>query len=272
MEVPPPPALRTVECRLSLAGPPPIALPIPPSSPAQTVDNVSVASSDVPVARYDSSSLTTFLEFPPGPDGSPREIALTCRIRRNRATVPVTPEEARRYAAATEVFRNQLALFEPDDSIGERVAAILGFLHANVRLNEDPLSAFPDPARALRDKEAGPGDLAALFVQLCRAAGVPARLVVGVELPSERIPSSMPANDLDYRAQFLSEDSFWVTVDVADAMRLERNPESAFKETDSDFLDLAVDPSGADASSAFLFPGSGASVTLRREISFRDVD
>jgi len=270
--IPDVPALRTVECRLALAGVLPAAVPIPPSSPAQTVDDISVGSSDVPLARFDPSSLTTYVELLPGADDPSHGVTLTCRIRRHRVTTPVDPDEAARYAVVAAEFRDRIASAELEDSIGERVASILRFVQSTVTLKEGDASLPPDPAAALEKGQGGPADLCACFVQLCRAAGIPARLVVGVALPPGRTPSTMQVRDLRCRAQFLNEESFWVTVDLAAGGRSKPNPESAFREVDPDFLALAVDPDRTTPTSVFLFPGQRPPAVVRRQIAFRDLD
>jgi len=103
----------------------------------------------------------------------------------------------------------------------EKARAIYEYVVDNIRLVDDPRgqagSGFGNVPRTLAAMNGNSVDMAAVFVGLCRASGIPARTVIGMKIPV--LPASGIVHDYHSWAEFYLDGVGWVPADPAEGQR-----------------------------------------------------
>jgi transglutaminase-like putative cysteine protease len=159
---------------------------------------------------------------------------VSCDLAQARADVPL-PEEAHRYLAASahvpvegEVRTRAEAITQGMDTPADKLRALYDWVltHAQRRFDVAWCGLGDVPAMLAAGEFCGKCvDINSLLVALCRAAGLPARTVLGIRAaPSRFDPALGAAGDvtqaLHTRAEVYLGGLGWVPVDPADALKL----------------------------------------------------
>lgn len=159
---------------------------------------------------------------------------MNCDLAQARADAPL-PEEARRYLAASAHLPVEGAIRTRADSITQGLAAPADRLralydwvlaHAQRRFDVAWCGLGDVPAMLAAGEFCGKCvDINSLLVALCRAAGLPARTVLGIRAAPSRFAPALGASGdvtqaLHTRAEVYLGGLGWVPADPADALKL----------------------------------------------------
>lgn len=141
----------------------------------------------------------------------------------------------------------------------ERARAIYDHIIANIQDTEHPEmpaeSSHVDVAATLRSQRGTAVDMAAAFVALCRAAGIPARNVVGFKLPKGVRQGTLSGHH--GWAEFWVEGAGWIPVDPAEGKRQASRRDYYFGSLDANRLIIS-----RDRDITLIPPQTGAPVTV----------
>lgn len=126
----------------------------------------------------------------------------------------------------------------------EKTRAIYDHIIANIHDSEHPelpteAASGGNVAATLKSQRGTSVDMASAFVALCRAAGIPARTVIGFKLP-QRMRQGMITGHHGW-AEFWLEGSGWVPVDPAEGKRNAARRDYYFGSLDADRLAITRD-------------------------------
>ena len=125
----------------------------------------------------------------------------------------------------------------------EKARAIYDYIIANIQDMEHPEmpaeSSHVDVAATLKSQRGTAVDMAATFVALCRAAGIPARNVVGFKLP-QRVRQGVLSGQHGW-AEFWVEGTGWIPVDPAEGKRNASRRDYYFGSLDANRLIISRD-------------------------------
>ena len=159
---------------------------------------------------------------------------MNCDLTQARADDPL-PEEARRYLAASvhlpvdgAVRTRAEAITQGLDTPVDRLRALYDWVlaHAQRRFDVAWCGLGDVPAMLAAGEYCGKCvDINSLLVALCRAAGLPARTVLGIRAAPSRFDPALGASGdvtqaLHTRAEVYLGGLDWVSVDPADALKL----------------------------------------------------
>jgi len=247
---------RTVALSLAVSAPVPeqqeganssplrLVVPVPVSSERQTVRDLSIEAAGTPVSRYSPKAKTRMIDVASGEGAREVAVRLTCVIRRKAqdAAAPAGEGAEKMYVGSVApVFRQKAREIAPEGNRTQRAQKLFDFVCDRIRLAADDGDVRGDAARALTEGVGDLADAAALFVTLCRGAGVPARLVTGVRLPPGKRRSSLRIEKLVVWTEFLDDESRWISVDVAAARSRATSKDVAFGKLAAAHVALAVE-------------------------------
>ncbi|WP_059759316.1 transglutaminase-like domain-containing protein [Thiobacillus denitrificans] len=159
---------------------------------------------------------------------------MNCDLAQARADAPL-PEDTRRYLAASthvpvegEVRTRAEAITQGLDTSADKLRALYDWVlaHAQRRFDVAWCGLGDVPAMLAAGEFCGKCvDINSLLVALCRAAGLPARTVLGVRAAPSRFDPALGASGdvtqaLHTRAEVYLGGLGWVPVDPADALKL----------------------------------------------------
>lgn len=125
----------------------------------------------------------------------------------------------------------------------EKARALYDFIIANIQDTENPEmpaeTSNIDVAATLKNQRGTAVDMAATFVALCRAAGIPARNVVGFKLP-QRVRQGVLSGQHGW-AEFWVEGAGWIPVDPAEGKRSVSRRDYYFGSLDPNRLAISRD-------------------------------
>ncbi|MHB1186864.1 transglutaminase-like domain-containing protein [Thiobacillus sp.] len=160
--------------------------------------------------------------------------AVNCDLAQAHADAPL-PEDARRYLAASthvpvdgEVRTRAEAITQGLDTPADKLRALYDWVlaHAQRRFDVAWCGLGDVPAMLAAGEFCGKCvDINSLLVALCRAAGLPARTVLGVRAAPSRLAPALGASGdvtqaLHTRAEVYLGGLGWVPADPADALKL----------------------------------------------------
>ena len=215
-----------------------VRCPLPVSHPGQQVSLESVTPPES--GRSADSWTNPLLEFRPGPlaPGARTTVSLALQVRSRQQVVDVDasavprtselPPEVQGELASSEQFPSQdpvlraevQGLLEKEPNPWYRALRLYDFTRSlHFQLTRHPR----DVREVLRTRLAQCSDAAALFVTLCRAAGIPARYVAGIYLTE----GSTSLDEMHAWAEFWLPGAGWVPADPTqarfdDSLRLSR--------------------------------------------------
>ena len=240
-------AVRTVSVNLSVSAKIPqgsesirLVVPVPLSSPRQNVDNLAIATDGVAFARRSRNGGLWHVDIVPGEKADEVSANLSCHVRRTASDTPVPVDVAKLYSSpAAPEFRQKAREIAPKGNATERARTIFRAICREIRLIDRAGALRGDGSKALAEGSGNVSDLAALFANLCRATGIPARLVAGVRLPPHNSPDAPQPQRLYAWAEFLDESSKWIPVEMG--VGAASGGANGFARLAGDYLPLAVD-------------------------------
>lgn len=252
-----------------------LVVPVPLSGERQVVRKLSIEAAGTPVSRYSARAKTRMIDVAPGEGAREVTVRLTCVVRRSGEGGGASADEDAEtmYAGSVdEVSRQKAREIAPEGDRTRRARRIFDFVCDRIRLAEDGPDVRGDASKALTQGVGDVSDIATLFVTLCRGAGVPARLVTGVRLPAGRRSSSQRIEKLVIWAEFLDDESKWISVDVAASRDGATSKDVAFGKLTAGHVALAVE-SGIRDEPAYpvLLAGDGRPKEIDVEILMRDI-
>lgn len=252
-----------------------LVVPVPLSSERQSVAELSIETAGTPVSRYSAKANTRMIDVVPAQGAREVTVRLTCVVRRSDQGVstPAGEDAETMYIGSVDaLFRRKAREIAPAGNRTQRARKIFDFVCDRIRVAEDSGDVRGDASKTLAEGAGDVSDVTALFVTLCRGAGVPARLVTGVTLPAARRTSSQRIEKLVTWAEFLDDESRWISVDVAAGRGGAASKDAAFGKLTAGHVALAVE-TGIREEPAYpvLLAGEGRSEDPEVEILMRDI-